>query len=69
MRAAPILVVDKDDYWICACVRRKGGRLTHIKGNHPSVKKCRKCGCTKDESEREQRELSGDSTKWRGNQP
>jgi len=35
----------------CACVRRKAGRMTHIKLNHPSRKRCRTCGCERPEKE------------------
>jgi hypothetical protein len=38
-------------YWICACVKRRRGVMTHIKSNHPDVKKCRACGCTPDAQE------------------
>ena len=40
-----------DGYWVCACVKRKKGVMTHIKGNHPRVKVCRRCGVTKAQSE------------------
>ena len=42
-----------DDWWPCACVKRDAeGRMSHIKGNHPSVNKCRRCGCTKEQHDR-----------------
>jgi hypothetical protein len=40
------------DWWPCACVKG-GGRgkpSTHIKLHSPFSKKCRVCGCTRDES-------------------
>ena len=37
-----------DESWPCACVKRDAkGKATHIKLNAPLVKRCRKCGCTK----------------------
>ena len=47
-------VVDlREKGWPCACVKRNRKReMTHIKLNHPSLKKCGRCGCTKDESDR-----------------
>lgn len=45
-------IVEDAEYWICACVKRRKGTMTHIKGNHPSVLKCRKCGTTKADSDR-----------------
>lgn len=37
---------DQSDYWPCACVKRdRQKNLTHIKLNHKSVKRCRKCRC------------------------
>ncbi len=42
-------VRDKSDYWACACVRRRKGKLTQIKTNHPDLKRCTKCGCDKPE--------------------
>jgi hypothetical protein len=49
----PIEVVDlKVHGWPCACLKRNRKRqMTHIKLNHPSLKKCRQCGCTKTESD------------------
>ena len=43
-----------DDYWPCACVKRPRGALvsTHIKMNHKSVSRCRKCGATRADAER-----------------
>lgn len=41
-----------DAYWVCACVKRRKGLMTHIKGHHPSVKKCRRCGCTKEQHDK-----------------
>lgn len=41
-----------DEYWVCACTRRSRGRLTHIKSNHPSVLKCKRCGVTKAQHDR-----------------
>ncbi len=38
-----------EDWWPCVCMKRKGGKLTHIKLNDPSVLKCKKCGTTKAE--------------------
>lgn len=39
--------------WPCACVKReRGGRMSHIKLHHPDIRECKKCGCTKDDSER-----------------
>lgn len=44
-----------DDWWPCACVKggnwRKGKPSTHIKLHSPSTKKCRVCGCTREESQ------------------
>lgn len=39
---------DTFGWWICACVKRKGGTMTHIKQNPPSLAKCRKCGAKRD---------------------
>lgn len=47
------IFVPKDLYWPCACTKRKAGVLSHIKLNHPHVKKCRRCKCARpDESEK-----------------
>ena len=36
---------DKLGYWVCACVKRdRQGNLAAVKMNHPSIKRCRKCG-------------------------
>jgi len=41
------------DYWPCACVKRDRKRhMTHIKAHHPSVQKCRVCGCTKEQHDK-----------------
>lgn len=55
----PILVVDlKEDGWPCACVKRnRKGQMTHIKLNHPSLKRCSRCKCTKEDSDRACREM------------
>ncbi len=45
-------VIHKDD-WPCACVKRnRRGLMTHIKLNHPTLRRCRKCGCTREQSEK-----------------
>jgi hypothetical protein len=38
---------DRPGYWPCACVKRdrRTKQLTHIRTNHPTVRKCPKCGC------------------------
>ena len=48
--ARPVNIIE--GYWICACFKRRKGRMTHIKANHPRVKVCRRCGVTKAESDR-----------------
>lgn len=49
---------NQENYWVCACVKRdRKGRMTHIKENHRSVAKCRRCGCTRDESDAVQRQV------------
>jgi hypothetical protein len=37
---------NRADYWPCACVRRYCGKVTHIKLNHKSIKRCTVCGMT-----------------------
>jgi hypothetical protein len=39
---------DTSKYWPCACVKRdRDGNWTHIKLNHPSLKRCKVCGALK----------------------
>jgi hypothetical protein len=50
-------VPNTEDYWPCACVKRdRAGNMTHIKLNHNSVPKCRKCKATRANAERFKRE-------------
>lgn len=40
---------DESTHWVCACVKRdKQKKLSHIKMNPMSLKRCRVCGCTRD---------------------
>ena len=32
-----------DTYWPCACTRREGDRLAHVKINHITVARCPQC--------------------------
>jgi hypothetical protein len=41
-----------EDWWPCACMKRRGGKLTHIKLNAPEKAACKKCGCTKADNDK-----------------
>lgn len=45
----PFITNPEPEYWVCACVKRnRKGVMTAIRTNHPDVKRCSKCGCTKE---------------------
>lgn len=40
------------DWWPCGCMKRAGGKLTHVKLHPPETLKCHRCGATKAASDR-----------------
>lgn len=36
-------LINKSDYWPCACFRYPRGKPTQVKFHHPSVKRCKTC--------------------------
>jgi transcription elongation factor Elf1 len=41
---------DLKKYWLCACIKRKGGIFTQVKAHHPSVAVCSTCGVRRDDA-------------------
>lgn len=53
MRTEHAKDIDTTDWWPCACVKGGGNGKpsTHIKLHHPSRRKCRVCGATREDVE------------------